>query len=48
MDAGANQGLRVFLAVVAGLVAISPVVWSRLRAARIDRLGGRELEHALA
>jgi hypothetical protein len=34
--------------VVAGLIAIAPVIWSRLRAARIDRLAGSELEHALA
>jgi K(+)-stimulated pyrophosphate-energized sodium pump len=48
LDAGANQGVRVACAVAAGLIAIGPVVWSRLRAARIDRMGGKELEKALA
>jgi K(+)-stimulated pyrophosphate-energized sodium pump len=43
-----NQTLRICAAVVAGLIAVGPVVWSRLRASRIDRLNRRQLEKALA
>ncbi|MDR3106992.1 MAG: sodium-translocating pyrophosphatase [Bifidobacteriaceae bacterium] len=49
MDTEANQPIRVVCAVVAGLIAIAPVVWSRFRASRIDRLSRRDdLEKALA
>ncbi|MDR0626271.1 MAG: sodium-translocating pyrophosphatase [Bifidobacteriaceae bacterium] len=49
LDQDANQVVRVSVAVAAGLIAIAPVVWSRLRAARLDRLSARDdLEKALA
>ncbi|MDR2348186.1 MAG: sodium/proton-translocating pyrophosphatase, partial [Bifidobacteriaceae bacterium] len=49
MSGDANHTLRVACAVVAGAVAIGPVVWSRLRATRIGRLeADADLEKALA
>ncbi|MDR1441862.1 MAG: sodium-translocating pyrophosphatase [Bifidobacteriaceae bacterium] len=49
LDEGANQVLRIACATAAGLIAIAPVVYSRLRASRIDKLSGRDdLEKALA
>jgi K(+)-stimulated pyrophosphate-energized sodium pump len=47
-SADANHALRIACACLAGLIAVAPVVWSRLRAARIDRMDRRELEKALA
>jgi K(+)-stimulated pyrophosphate-energized sodium pump len=44
-----NHALRIGCACLAGLVAVGPVIWARLRASRIDRLAKREeLEKALA
>jgi K(+)-stimulated pyrophosphate-energized sodium pump len=48
LDQEANHPVRVIIAVVAGLIAIGPVVYSRLRASRIGRMEEPELEKALA
>jgi K(+)-stimulated pyrophosphate-energized sodium pump len=48
LDQDANHPLRITVAVVAGLIAIGPVVYSRFRASRIGNMPEPELEKALA
>jgi K(+)-stimulated pyrophosphate-energized sodium pump len=44
----ANHPMRVTVACVAGLIAIGPVVWSRVRATRIAKMDDPELERVMA
>ncbi|MDR1393574.1 MAG: sodium-translocating pyrophosphatase [Bifidobacteriaceae bacterium] len=44
----ANHPMRITLAILAACIAIGPIVWSRIRASRIDKMEGPELEKALA
>ncbi|MDR2380200.1 MAG: sodium-translocating pyrophosphatase [Bifidobacteriaceae bacterium] len=48
LDSDANHPLRITIAVIAGLIAIAPVVYSRIRASRIGNMEEPELEKALA
>jgi K(+)-stimulated pyrophosphate-energized sodium pump len=47
LQQNANHVLRTACALVAGCIAIGPVVLARFKASRMDKMNRRELEHAL-